>query len=228
MTETGEHESRATIDWKGSAKDLGAALARGTGSAVVRGFMILSAALFLNLSFAVGVYVYVGSSLGRDSLAGLPLAILAFAPFVVAAWFVAQRQGVMRIVAGALDSQTPMLSKVGAHYLAGFLAGAKDRPAGELFQRGWARYVDAQGDAPWPVRMILKFVASRVPLGEWVVELAEAKTPAEQIPEAAMKRAFDTLVSERLHPSWTPVALLFLLDVAWLVVVVIAAPVAFG
>jgi hypothetical protein len=43
-----------------------------------------------------------------------------------------------------------------------------------------------------------------------------------------MKRAFDTLLTEKLAPSWTPVGLLFLLDVAWLAVVLIAAPSAFG
>jgi hypothetical protein len=219
--------SHPAFDWKGSAKELGAALARGTGSAVVRGFLISSGALFLNLSFAVGVYVYVGSTLGRDSPAGLPLALLAFSPFVIAAWFVAQRQGVMRIVASAVESQAPLLSKVGAHYLSGFLSAKTDARAGELFLRGWSRYVDAQRDAPWPVRMILKFVATRVPLGDWVVELAEAKTPPGEIATEVMKRAFDTLLTEKLAPSWTPVGLLFLLDVAWLAVVLIAAPSAF-
>jgi hypothetical protein len=220
-------EPSGALDWKTSAKDLGVALARGTGSAVVRGFAILSASLFLNLSFGVGLYVYVGSTVGRDSLLGLPLAILAFVPFVIAAWVIAQRHGVMRIVAGAVESQTPLLSKVGAHYLSGFLA-TEDHARADRFAGAWARYVDAQADAPWPVRLVLKFLASRVPLGDWIVELADAKTPAAEIPPAVMTRAFDALTSERLAPSWTPVALLFILDVAWLVVTIVAAPIAFG
>lgn len=220
MDATKEPKAKLDIDWKRSAKDLAKALAKGMGAAIVRGFVIISGFLFLNLGFAIVFFFLAGlAGGGHGSLIALPLALVPFAPFVVLAFVFAQKQGVMRIVAGAVESQGPNVAELFNFYFGAFLRARwgtiKETRGGATLDNAWQKYVKGLTDAPWVVRVVLGHLTSKIRLGEICAELAEKNVPAEQVPREVMSRIFSEQVRERLGPSWVPILVLLAANVVW-------------
>lgn len=207
------------VDWKDSAKELAKALAKGGASALVRGILVISVSTVLNLAFSVIFFFLAGlAGGGHGSLLAFPLALVPFAPFVVLAVVLAQKQGVMRLVAGAVESQAPTIAKLGSHYLGGFLreryGNLRETKLGAGFDKGWQHYLKSR-DASWPVRVVIGQVTSRVPLGEIIDELGRENVPSEDVPRQAMDRVIKRISEERLRPSWLPILVLFGVNMLW-------------
>jgi hypothetical protein len=207
------------VDWKDAAKDLAKALAKSGASASLRGVVLVAVSLVLNLAFSVIFFFLAGlAGGGHGSLLALPLALVPFAPFVVLAVVLAQKQGVMRLVAAAVESQAPTIAKLGSHYLGGFLrerhGALKETRVGAGFDKGWQQYLKSR-DASWPVRVVIGQLTSRVPLGEIIDELGSEGVPSDDLPREAMDRVIKRVAQERLHPSWLPIVLLFGGNIVW-------------
>lgn len=223
-----EPRARPDIDWKRSAKDLAKALAKGVGAAMVRGFVIISGFLFLNLGFTIVFFFLAGlAGGGHGSLIALPLALVPFIPFVALAFVFAQKQGIMRIVAGAVESQGPNVAELFDFYFGGFLrarwGSIRETRGGATLDKAWQKYVKGLTDAPWVVRVVLGHVTAKIPLGEVCAELADRNVPAEQVPREVMNRVFSDQVNDRLGPSWMPILALFVANVFWLPAVIMLA-----
>ena len=211
----------AAVDWKGSGKELAKALAVGTASALARGAVVAVTSVVLNLALSIAFFLLGGlAGGGHGSLVLLPLALVPFVPFVVIAFVLAQKQAVMRVVAGALASQAPTVARVGEHYLGGLLreryGDLRTTRVGAGFEKTWRAYVGSRADAPWAVRQILVVLAGRVPLGELVDEAAARGVPTDEVPREVFAGALGRIATDRLWPSWwTPIGL-FAANVAWL------------
>jgi hypothetical protein len=211
----------AVVDWKGSGKELVKALALGTAAAFARGAFVAGTSIALNLGLSIAFFLMAGlAGGGHGTIVLLPLALVPFVPFVVLALVLAQKQAVMRVVAGALESQAPTVARVGEHYLGGFLrdryGDLRTTRVGQGFDTSWRAYVGTRGDAPWAVRQILVVLASRVPLGELVDEAAARGVPTDDVPREVFAGALARIATDRLWPSWwTPIGL-FAANVAWL------------
>lgn len=215
-----EAKARPDIDWKQAAKDLAKALAKGAGSAVVRGFVILTTFFFLNLAFALGFFLLAGlAGGGHGSLILLPLALVPFAPFVILAFVFAQKQGIQRIVAGAVESQGPTVAELFNFYFGRFLRDRwgtlRETRGGAVLDKGWKKYVQGLTEAPWVVRVVLGHVTSKIPLGERCADLAERGVPAEEVPRQLMNELFTEQARERLRPSWVPILILLGVNLVW-------------
>ncbi len=211
------------VDWKESAKELAKALAKGAASAVFRGSVVISLSAVSNLAFSVIFFFLAGlAGGGHGSLLAFPLALVPFAPFVVMAVVLAQKQGVMRLVAGAVESQAPTIATLGSHYLGDFLreryGNLKGTKVGAGFDKGWQRYLKSR-ESPWPVRVVIGQLTSRVPLGEVIDELGQENVPSEDVPRQAMDRVIKRVSEERLRPSWLPILLLFGINIVWFPVI---------
>ncbi len=187
---------------------------------MVRGFIIISGFLFLNLGFTIVFFFLAGlAGGGHGSLIALPLAVVPFAPFVALAFVFAQKQGIMRIVAGAVESQGPNVAELFSFYFGGFLRARwgtiRETRGGATLDKAWQKYVKGLTDAPWVVRVVLGHITSKIPLGETVAELAEKNVPADQVPREVMTRIFSEQVRERLGPSWVPILLLLGANIVW-------------
>ena len=209
------------IDWKSEAKALAKALAQATASALMRGGLLVAVSLVVNLALATVFFLFSGlAGRGHGILILYPLALVVFAPFVVLAFVIAQKNGVSRLVGAAVESQAPTLVKVGAHYLGSFLkeryGDLRDTRVGAGASMAWASYVSSRRDAPWAVRAVLSRIAQRLPLGELLDEQAKRETPAEDVPREVMSELLTSLGRERFEPSWVPVLVLFAANVAWL------------
>jgi len=217
-------DEKPVVDWKRSATDLAKALAKGGASALARGVLIISVFTIVNLAFSVVFFFLAGlAGGGHGSLLAFPLALVPFAPFAVMAAVLAQKQGVMRLVAGAVESQGPTIATLGSHYLGSFLkeryGDLKSSKVGTGFDAGWQRYLKSRTEASWPVRVVIGQVTSRVPLGEVIDELAEKSIPTEQVPREVMIRVIQRVSEERLRPSWVPVLILFAVNFVWFPVI---------
>lgn len=210
-----------STDWKSATKALAKALAKSIASSLVRGVLLVGTSLVLNLAMAVVFFFLSGlTGGGHGSLILFPLALVPFVPFVAAAVFIAHKNAVLRIAGAALASQAPTLALVGSGYLGTYLAerriDVRTTRLGAAFNRTWARYLRGRREAPWAVRMVMVAIARRVPLGETLDELAAAQTPPEQLPRIAIDRTIHMVADGQLEPGWTPVLVLFALNVVWL------------
>ncbi len=208
------------VGWKASVKALGKGLAKGAAWALVRGVGIVSLFAVVNVGLAVALFVLTGrAGGGSDSLLLFLLAMVAFSPFVIVAFVLAQKQGVARVVSGAVQSQGPTLAAVGAHYLSAFAreryGKLSDSRAAAAFDRNWQRYVRGRREGSWALRLVLRQVTKRVPLGEMIAQLAERHTPAGEIPQIVMGEVLSDAALSRLGPSWLPILALLTVNVAW-------------
>ncbi len=208
------------MDWKDAAKELAKALAKAGASAVLRGVILCALSLVLNLTFSV-LFFFLSKLVGggHGSLILFPLALLPFAPFVVLAVVVAQKQGVMRLVAAAVESQSPTIAKLSEHYLGSFLrekyGDLKQTKVGGTFDKGWGKYLRSRSEGSWAVRTVIAQVTGRVPLGEIIDEVAEQQTSSDQVPREVMVRVMRQVSEDRLSPSWAPVLVLFGANLLW-------------
>jgi hypothetical protein len=169
----------------------------------VRGAALVGFWLIMNLGFAIA----------------FPIAIVVFAPFVGVAFFLAHKNGVMRLIGGAVRSQAPTVASLGAHYMGRFLTDRDQdsavMQAGRRFDGAWRKYLAARREAPWAVRFVLARLTARIPLGDLVHELSQRGVPADRIPEQVISEALKHWAEERLAPPWWPIVLLFAVNVAW-------------
>jgi hypothetical protein len=206
--------------WKDALKRLAKALATSLVAALARGVATVAFFVLLNLSLAVAFFFAVPlTGSGHGTLILLPLALVPFAPFAVLSVLLAQKQGVQRLVAGAVESQGPTLAHVGSYLLTRYFAEKTSElgnpRAAAAFDKAWRRYLQSRTDASWAVRFVLTQFSRRIPVGNFVSELAANGTPTDQIPQRAMERAVLVASDRRLRPSWTPTFVLLGANLLW-------------
>jgi hypothetical protein len=177
-------------------------------------------ALVSNLAFVIVFFVerrLMGG--GHGGLVLFPLALLPFAPFVLVAAVIAQKQGVARLLAAAVESQGPALARLASHYLGRFLeeryGDLRATRAGGGLDRAWSRYLSSRKEAPWAVRLLIGRLTARVPLGELVDRFAEEGVPSGELAEKVMAHALSEGAKQKLTPGWTPWLLFFPINAAW-------------
>ncbi len=213
------HEPPA-VEWKAALKRLAKALATSLVAALARGIATIAFFVLLNLSLAVAFFFAVPlTGRGHGALVLLPLALVPFAPFAALSVWLAQKQGVQRLVAGAVESQGPTLAQVGTYLLTRFFA-EKTSEIGNLratraFDNAWERYLHTRTEAAWAVRFVLTQFSKRIPVGKFIDELAAAGTPTDQLPQRAMERAVLAASDRGLRPSWTPTVVLLGANLVW-------------
>lgn len=208
------------IDWKDALKRLAKALAKASASAAARAFVTIGYFVVTNLVLAVLFFVLVPlMGGGHGGFVLFPLALLPFVPFVILAVVLSQKQAVQRLLAGAVESQAPTLSQVGAYLMSRFFAEkaaelSQSRMAG-AFDRAWQKYLATRTEAPWAVRTVLSQLTKRAPLGNLVDELAMQGVPSDQLPMRVMDRVITTVAQNKLRPSWTPTLVLAAVNAVW-------------
>lgn len=108
---------------------------------------------------------------------------------------------------------------VGAHYLGRFLTdrygNLRETRAAAAFDRNWQRFIRGSTESSWAVRLVLRQVTDRVPMGNMIAELAEQGTPAAEVPKVIMGQIFTNAAESRLRPSWMPILLLLGVNIVW-------------
>jgi hypothetical protein len=226
-TNDASHEP-AAIEWRAALTRLAKALATSLVAALARGIATIAFFALLNVALAVAFFFLVPlTGRGHGSLVAVLLALVPFAPFAGFAIVLAQKQGVQRLIAGAVESQGPTVAQVGAHLLARFFteraSDLEGLRASRTFDSAWQRYLQTRAGASWPVRLVLSQVSKRIPVGNFIDELAANGTPPAQIPQRAMERAVLVASDRTLRPSWTPTLLLFGFNCVWFPVALVLA-----
>ncbi len=225
LPQTNTLRSEPAIEWKESLTRLAKELATGFVSAFVRGVSTVAFFIVLNLGFAAWLlFALLPLSHGtRDSLLFALCIFVLFAPFVGVAILFAHKQGLQRLIAAAVESQGPTISRVGTHLLTRFFAeettNLKEAHATKMFDRVWQRYLRTRTEAPWPVRFVLSQLSARIPIGNIVDELAASGTPAEQLPQRAMEQVVLVASDRKLRPSWKPTLILLVANIIWFTIV---------
>ncbi|WP_374583506.1 hypothetical protein [Pseudoduganella sp.] len=201
-------ESSAGTDKLALAKQLAASVARGTGAGLLRAALAVLAALAVN---ALGVAVFVDTSLGQRQGAAMPMLALVALPFVIAVALTAilsYKLGLQGVLARVVESQSELIARAGSGILEGFLRAVNYQPGGNLtarFIEQWQNYLQLQARLPKPLPWLMGAVTSRIPLAETITDVARPGMSLREIAHAAMTRTLQEAAADGLYPSYQAV-----------------------
>ncbi|MGW8390488.1 hypothetical protein [Pseudoduganella sp. HUAS MS19] len=201
---TPSNEENSSIDKIALAKQLASDVTRGAGAGIVRTVLAVLAAIVVN---ALGVTFLFHSDLGGGHGSAMIYAAFVAAPFIIGVGLtgmMAYKLGLQGILARVVESQSGLITKLGAGILETFLRSVKYEPGSpmaEKFLGSWRTFLNVQSGLPKPLPWLLGTLTSRIPLAETITEVATTGMTLREVAHEAMTRTISEAADGGLRPE---------------------------
>lgn len=200
-------------------KGLAKAIAFTLPVALLRAVAVVAVFGTMNAAFALWVFIHAGmGGHGHAGIAGLPLAAIPFAPFFAMALGLAHAQAVSQVLTAAVVSQSRALTLAGERTLALFLESNRNlwlQNTQAAFGRAWLKFLRTRSTLPWPARILLSRLCSKVGVFEVLEALSAKGVSAEELPREFMTEVMARASSGVLRPRWRAPLLLLAANLVW-------------
>jgi len=197
-------------DKESMVKQLLLATARGTGAGLARMVLSLLAAVIVNGLGVAAVLAFSEDLRSGGRGAGIMLATLVVAPFVLAVGFIgmmAYRQSLMGILSRLLETQASALGGLGADLLERFFRSVNYQagsPVSEAFLGQWRKFLKRQEGLPRPLPFLLTTLIGKVPLSDTITRVATSGSTLREVAHDAMADMVGRAINGGFRPETAP------------------------